>query len=354
MFCKSWAVYSIISLLIVSSFFISCRDDNPVNPPNPVDYVVYFYDYQNDMCFALHTATLLIDSFALPVQPRGEITVSADGFKLYVPIIDNVSIIDLESKNVIEQIPHTMIREISVSPDGNLLALLGEELYILTTKNHTLLYSDSSGTPSDGIFSLDSKSFYCSFQYLAYRLSLDSGFTVVKKNLSSDSEQNIVWRITPSIMEKRWFVYLRYAEPYLYSFSVYDTLTDSIIFTDYLIPGEGNLAMTSDGKYVIYTNPGTGYSFEPEPPYEFKIFNTYTNEIEDVISTVLVFNKIDTVKFPVDEICITPDNKWLVGTSHDYNEIIIFNLKKREIEKQLSLGWNRYFSRPTCQLQLKE
>ncbi|MBN1211516.1 MAG: hypothetical protein JXA92_02980 [candidate division Zixibacteria bacterium] len=277
--------------------------------------------------------------------------------RFYIPSGDIVAVIDANTLETITELPYPA-DEVAVSPDGQKIALLGGYLYILNTSDFAVVFADSNlYYVENGIFSKDSKTFYFSTRtsHLNY-LSLNGAVELTREIISTPNNKFTVWSVIPSSTCNKLYLYLKhYEEQYLFSFSVYDKALDSIIFTDSLIPGEGNIALTNDERYLIYTNPGRNDFTYPDPPFTFKIFNTGTLQIEDEISTILTSNKNDTVYFSVNEICLTPDNKLLLGTGLlEDDEVIICNLRKKEIEQTISLGGYRYLKRPTCQLQLKE
>lgn len=179
---------------------------------------------------------------------------------------------------------------------------------------------------------------------------------LTRKIISTVNNKFAIWSVIPSSSGNLLFLYLKhYEEQYLFSFSIYDQTLDSIIYSDSLIPGEGNIALTNDERYIIYTNPGKNYLFYPDPPYSFKVFNTSTLQIEDEIGTIFTFNKDDTVYLSINQICLTPDNKFMLGTGiAGDDDILIYDIRNNEIKKLFTLGGYRYITRPTCQLQVKQ
>jgi len=138
-----------------------------------------------------------------------------------------------------------------------LVAILGDDLYILNTSDYSLVFHDTSEVQS-GVFSSDSRSLYCTADVtgtgscLAYKVDLDNDFLVTRRGFVGGNTIGII----PSYDEERWFVYL-YGAGFRCFFKVYDVETDSIIFSEFITPGAGYMALTPDGKYLFYTNPGT-------------------------------------------------------------------------------------------------
>lgn len=345
------------SLIIISLLcFFACNDDNPVKSKGPCGYNIYFYDYRYPQkCFYYNTVSQNIDSFYLPVIPVYDITVSAVGKYLFVPTEYEVIVVDWHQNDIVTELPYDSIHDIAVSPDGELVALQGNGLYILRSDNYHVIYHDSARTMG-GHFSSNSEYFYYAgsggWPSLAYKLNLRT-LEITSKDFSHDLYEASVGRVVPSNDDSLWFVYYS-IPPYPYEnyyFAVYNLSADQIIYADNQRPGRGNIAVSQDGKYAFYTNPGGTISQDFSPPYSFRVYDIENNALLKEISTVLTFDDTLTVYFPTEEICVTPDSKWLVALSWGYDEIVIVNLATMEIEKQFALGGKRCFSGLTCQLR---
>jgi len=359
MFGKIRFLFSVISIFILCQFLLNCNDDdNSVKPTDPTDYIIYFYDFGYYQYLAYHTATGIIDTLTIPYQPNNEFSVSADGQLLFIPSDDIVAVIDANTLETVIELPY-LASEVAVSYDGQKIALIGGYLYILNTSDYSVIYADSNvNHVINGVFSKDGKSFYFFSTSWASLNELNMNGTVELTQVIPPAVGNDkkIWSVIPSSSDSRLYLYVECGgEPYLYLFLVYDRTLDSLLFTDSLIPGDGNMALTNDEEYVIYTNPGNFPPLEPDPPYTFKVFNTSSFQIEDEISTLLINGNNDTVFFAVEEICLTPDNKYMLGISRsEFDEVIIYDFDKKEIIQAISLGGYRYFKRPTCQLQVKD
>jgi len=185
-------------------------------------------------------------------------TASSDGTILYVVAKnDTIMVFDLDTKTIITELPYEAKGGVAVSPNGQLVAILGDDLYILNTSDYSVVFHDTNRV-SSGIFSSDSRSFYCAADetgtgsYYAYKVDLDDDFLVTRKGFAGGNTIGVI----PSYDEERWFVYL-YGAGFRSFFKVYDVETDSIIFSEFITPGAGYMALTPDGKYLFYTNPGT-------------------------------------------------------------------------------------------------
>jgi len=333
---------------------VACDDDNPVKQSEPTGYNVFFHDYRYPQkCFIYNTVRQSIDSLYLPVNPVWDITISADGKYLYVPSEKKVSVVKLNGAGILTELPYDSIYEIAVSPDGEKVALQGNELYLLKTATYEVIYHDTVKT-MDGHFSSNSQNFYFAgsggWPSQAYMINLNT-FEIISKDFSSDSYDAFVGRVVPSIDESLWFVY--YSVPPFpnenYRFVVYDPVEDQNIYIDIQRPGHGNIEISPDGKYVFYTNPGGILTQQYPPPNSFKVYDIENNTLFKEISTLLTFNETDTIYFPTEEICVTPDSKWLVALSWGFDEIIVVNLETMEIEKQIALGGTRSLSSLSCQ-----
>jgi len=351
----------IVLMIVVAWIWVGCSDSSPTSPGKPKDYTIYFCEYDEEYtqafkCYGYHTTNQTIDTIPLPVYPVAGMAVSAEGTLLYVTQSQSVAIVDLFTLEVIKELPYADVREIAVSENDSLIAFLGDELNILKTSDYSLFFHDSVKV-FHGIFSKDSKSFYCCYvydsPYLAYKVELYDSIKVTTKEFSSGGNLMYVGGIIPDEEESKWFLYLQFGT-YDFFFSVYDIIQDEFIFSEYVRPGRGQLAVTKNDQYLFYTNSG-GKIGAYDPPCSLTVFDINRNEIAKRINTTLYIDSagiIDTVYFPTDVIAITPDDKWLLGISkYGCDEIIIINVETLEIEKILRLGGYHCLDLPTCQLK---
>jgi len=315
------------SILGLCFYFIACDGKKPVEPKPPKDYVVYFQDGGTiDTYYAFHPLTGALDSFTLPADHRfgWQMAVSADGKRLFVPEPTTVAVVDIESRTILTQLPYKATGGVAVSPDGQLLAVLGENLHILRTSDFSVVFHDTDKV-GQGRFSTDSKSFYCGAGG-AYKLTLDTGFPVTKKVFSDGGVISII----PSRDESKWFLYL-YAGWYQSWFEVYDVTSDSIIYRESLVPGTGDIEITPDGKYLFYTNPGNMLSWRG--PDSLFVFDIDKNRRYRSIPAFVVNGSRDTLDRSPDEMTITPEGRWLVmaGGADGVGGLIAFDVEKMEI-----------------------
>jgi len=338
-------------------YFAACSGDGPVGPTEPKDYVVYFHDGASyfNVFYGYHTLTGALDSFTLPGELWKLMAVSADGKSLYLPEANSVAVADLDSKEIVANLPYKAHGGVAVSPDGQLIAVLGDDLHILKTSDYSAVFHDTD-LVSHGRFSADSRSFYCGSggevtRRAAYKVALDSGFAVTRRSFSDGTLTSII----PSIDQSRWFLYL-YAGGGLSWFEVYDVAADSIVYRDFLICGTGELELTPDGRYVFYTHPGSMLYGCPDPTSfsTFSVFDAERNEIHKVIKTFMIDDSGDTVPvLPVRELAITPDGRWLVSAGVEGGlGLNVMDVQKMEIERCVFLGYSKSVWYLTCQNSL--
>ena len=113
----------------------------PPPPPRPgKDYVVYFKDDVSGggMCYGYHPLTSQVDSFSLSAGAWWGMAVSSDGTILYVVAKnDIILVVDLDTETIITELPYEAKGGVAVSPDGQLVAILGDDLYILNTSDYS-------------------------------------------------------------------------------------------------------------------------------------------------------------------------------------------------------------------------
>jgi hypothetical protein len=334
-----WKAAALVCVLLLGlGIYLAgcCDDDNPVKPVPAKDYTVYFYDAVHDegnWHFTYHPTSNTIDSVWLPYSSPP--LISADGKKMYSwnQVDDMIDVRELDSFTLIDQLPYRA--PLSVSPDNQLMAVRDREddLHILRTSDYSVVFSDS--TLGGGVFSSNSRTFYglpTDGGILRIDLS-DSLFTTTHFSLPFGA----VTHIRPSKDETRIFLYLhRYG--FNHYFAVYDIASDSLVFTEYLWPGFGELEITPGGRYVFYTNPGDAFISGGTP--WITVYDVRKNEIHKIISTAGLLDEPYQYGLPLDDICITPDGRWLIALPFRTLPVIFtVDLHTMTITKYLRLGY---------------
>jgi hypothetical protein len=330
------AVLAVALTLGLGIYLAGCSKKG-TNPQPAKDYTVYFYDaYHNEgnWHFTYHPTSNTIDSVWLPYASPP--LISADGKKMYNwnEMDDMIDVRELDSFTLIDRLPYRA--PLSVSPDNQLMAVRdqGDDLYVLRTSDYSEVFSDTT-TLGGGVFSSNSQRFY--------GLPTDGGIIKIDLTDSLFSTTRfslpfgVVRHIRPSKDETRLFLYLhRYG--FDHYFAVYDIAADSLIFSEYLWPGFGKLEITPNGRYVFYTNPGTMLGSTPGPPW-ITVYDVRKNEIHTRISTAGLLDEPDQYGVPLDDICITPDGRWLVVLPvKSFPFIFTVDMHTMTITKHLKLG----------------
>ena len=321
----------------------------PLPPPEAgKDYVVWFWEAAVTRRFyGYHVLTRHVDSFSVPFWPKG-MTISPDGNLMYISTDDSAKVVDLLTKTVIDEIPYVAKNGIVASPDGQMLAIQADNLYIIDAVDYSLIYEDTSNL-SAGLFTTDGSVFYGGADETgsgsphAYRLDL-TDFSVTRQWFVG----GVVRRVVPTSDDQKLLLYQSCGLDCAY-FRVYDVLLDSLIFSDFIPPGSGELVVSSDDKRAYYSYPGSLIS--GPPPSEFTAFDIGSNSIYERVNTA---NEMDCVPapwwFPVGEIVLTPDNRWLVGLrASGAGGPFIFNTATMEFEDCISLTANIQRKFLTCQ-----
>ena len=297
--------------------------------PEPRDYTVYCWDKSNEgWYFGYHPSTNEVDSFY--ITSSGPMVTSADG-KLgyrsnsndgYVRV---VSLDSLRSGDTLQAVAILPLGNVAaVSPDGQLIVSAKGGLSILRTSDYTEIHHDSSLFGQ--VFSPNSKRVYGRTRgtYQAFKLDLsDSLHPVTIREFTG----YLIYHIVPSPDETKWFLYMATYTHQL--FAVYDVEADSIIFSEAMWPGNGDLAVTPNGKYVFYTNPGN--MFEGPGDADVSIYNASTNQAEDRVTTTGLFEYPYDGGIPVGQMAVTPDGRWLVAVGSDYPFMIRMDLASHQI-----------------------
>jgi len=319
----------LVAAIGLSLFLDGCECDKPVEPKPLTDYPVYFCDPEGTPeLFVYHPLTQQVDSIEIPWRPREGITVSADGKRLYLAQRACLVVVDTDSLNLIAELPYRPDDPVGVSPDNQLVAMANNGLHILNAEDHSVVFQDT--TPViHCVFSADSKTLYCAGKgsNFVYKVDLsDATYPVSRKEFGD----GMITYIVPSPDECKWFLYWSLGT-WTSAFEVYDVLNDSIIFREGLTPGYGQIAISPDGKYAFYTNPGRSATDPPAPP-AFTVFDIESNAIDTVVSDIDFFSDSTWVAHP-NWLAVTPDSRWLaiLGGSLALRVLYLYDIQKGQL-----------------------
>lgn len=328
----------LLAIVVLSFLFVgSSCDDDPVGPGGgeAKDYPVYFLDgVDHTRIYRYYPAANTLDSIVLPFEIRWGNELSPDGDRLYACGWDSLYIVALEEDTsyVTGYIPGRYRGGAAVSDDGSLLALSGFELQILRTSDHSLVFSDTDQTAA-GVFSHDGATFYAvGWQEGAtnwsplYRARLADS-TVTRRLFLDNPNPRVPTDIKPVYDGERLLIYTRSATQF-HTFEVYDVTRDSIIYSDTMIPGDGRITIDPAEKYAYYTNPGN-LIVGPVAPSEFYRYTLAANSRDGVISTDDCFPDSRFYWWPVSDVAITPDGRWMVLIHWGgFDELVVYDLAR--------------------------
>jgi len=345
---------SVFVVVVVLGLALSCCDDeNPVKPP-PVDrdYPVYFtasgMNGENALCYQYHPATGEVDSFPLPVWPRFGFAVSADGSQIWISRYDTAYVFDVESKTVLASLPFISGGSRAIfSPDNQLVALSGNGIYFINAHDFSIVFHDSAaGGNIVGQFTTDGRRYYCAIAGgYGYRVDLDSSNGDTLRHFENIGS---VQHILPSLDENRLFIVTRLGI-YTSGFFVYDILLDSIIYSDAFAPQPARIKTSPCGNYVYLTAGGTLNSVDI-PPFSFAIFDVQANRFIEEVK--IMFSSSAWPYFPMDYCIVTPDGRYLVGSSFfDEEYLPVYDLIQHDTVSILRFG-DKLFGYIECQTGL--
>ncbi|MFH1688100.1 MAG: hypothetical protein ABIE70_11355 [bacterium] len=334
----------IISLPVTVLLYVPACNDKPTQPPPPEpekDYVVWFYDANTQGgVYGVHTLTGAIDSFTVPINPHYGLDVSADGTRLYVGDGNSTYAIDLDSTHHTEVIPYPAPHGICVSPDGSLIALLGNDVYILDAADNSPLFYDTSRA-TDGCFAVDSNILYCVTDPAEIlRLNADDGFSISR----SPVPRSGTYQVVPCHSESKLYYYSIISDCY-YRIDGFDLAGDSMSFGTNVSPGWGMLDITKDGRYLVYTNSGWWLTYCWDPPMELTFVDIAADSIARRISTTGFVDGSVPQYWSAANFALTPDGRWLVAADWRDSLLIMLNLNSFKIERYYDLGASRFIRR---------
>jgi len=174
-------------------------------------------------------------------------------------------------------------------------------------------------------------------------VALDSGFAVTKHEIRGSIGS--LFRIVPDRDEDKWFMYFRIIDQQSI-FQVYDVNIDSIIFSQDLWPGAGDMELTVDGRYVVFTQPGSMIS--SGAPY-FTIFDVHSNSILEQVRFDGDTSQLKIVYIP-GSLCQTPDGRHIVGLQKlDIVGMFDFDMDAMKLKNVILLGYDKTLRHPACQ-----
>ncbi|MEW5795658.1 MAG: hypothetical protein AB1772_04785 [Candidatus Zixiibacteriota bacterium] len=322
-------------------------DDGPTKPP-PVeanDYPVYFCNSVNSTLWIFHPLTLELDSMVVPYEGEmRSVTVSADGKQLYFTQRDRVLVLTADSLQLVAELPYGAWFGAAVSPDDRLLAIMGQDFYVLNTTDWSVVFSDTTRL-HDGIFSSDSRTFYAGhvdggefYNSVAWVRPLDPDAQLQRYQLPGPPMQ-----IIPTPSNRKLLAYL------LHRFVVYDINLDSVTHETVLWPGAGYLAMAPEGKLAFFSNPSTPHG--ELGTNELYVFDVRANYVCD---TVRIDRFLDSLTWPVwgvGSMVVTPDGRWLAALNASMGPRILFlyEIRQREAVYAHEFGYNHWFGNISVQ-----
>lgn len=342
---------TLVGLVAVTAYLLlgSCNR-KPGGPAEPVvkDYAVYMKEgFNPGWIYAYHPVTNIVDSFYWLTD--GPMVVSADGQTLYCrpdgsPNMAAVALDSIKCGDTLvvdHMLPFSLIA--AVSPDNQLMAVLDigyDGFSIVKTSDYSVVIHGTE-LVGGGSFTQDSQRYYSSNGII---VDINETPPVIRL---WPCPFGSLYDLVPSKDESTWHLMVK-QDQFDFLFMVYNPLADSVLFSTYLTPGYGEVELTTDGKQVFYTNAGTGViSIGPYPPPFFHVYDPETNTANDTIWTTGVCASVDA--FPISELAVTPDGRWLVAIHAGFGEIVALNLESMQIEKCYSLGRGHSLQFLTCQ-----
>jgi DNA-binding beta-propeller fold protein YncE len=332
-------------LCILLVIVITCsKPFEPVEPPK--DYRAYFWSaISNDSnwYFAYHPTSNEVDSVFLPYASYP--VVSADGRKLYIrdDLTSSVAVLDTDTFTVIDNVPYDIVS--TVSPDNEFLLAYksGQGHHLIRTSDYSSIYEDS--TIWIGRFSRSGKKLYAlSADQVIRRLEIsDSVYESGRFNVPFGETRDFEF----SLDETKIFYYLR-TGVLNHHFAVYDVRADSVVYTESVNSGFGELVVSQDDKYVFYSNPGSIIGGASGTPW-VSVYDVRSNQLAGRITTAGLIQPPYEGGVPLGPMCCTPDGKWLIAlTPPDFRFIFAIHVRPLTIEKYVQFDGAVFLQGLTC------
>jgi len=160
-FCRAGGFFSGSTKVLTTPSDRALDSVNFSLAPDLQDYLIYFSDGAvRNMYNVYHTLTGQIDSLVIPASAHWDIKVSPDGSLLYIPQVPTVAVVDIATRSKVTEIPYFDLVYAAVSADGQYLAFVNHEIYVLRADDYSVVYHDTTNGYAP-TFSLDGNTFFC-------------------------------------------------------------------------------------------------------------------------------------------------------------------------------------------------
>ena len=329
-------------LCVVGGLLLTCSDP-PNKPVSEIEYPFYFVGSSNSI-YRYHPSSRRVDTAVLQYRAYPNMAVSADGKSLYLPYANSTVVVSSDSFSFITELHYPSNGGVAVSPNGEMVAIQGTDLNILSTHDYSVLYHDTVGS-NGGVFSANSKSFYGLGGHVVFRLDIQAGVKGFGKSFSP----HMVWTVVPTNDETKLLLSTG-PTPCSGRFLIYDIVNDSIIYNRLLDAAPNRIVITPDGKYAFATSPGVIRQDCGPPPSSILMFDIEKNVLHEDISTEGLIGDSLHDYLPVDAMAVSPDGKLMIAcASLGGGDFIIFDLSRELIVDRNSVGNRTQLYWAACQ-----
>ncbi|HOD65851.1 MAG TPA: hypothetical protein PKW75_09225 [candidate division Zixibacteria bacterium] len=302
----------------------------------PADYPAYFWDrHVPRTLYVYHTGSGTIDTMSLAQAPRWGVTVSADGGRLYLAADSLVAVLSARTLQTIAELPYRPGGPVAVSPDGRLVAVVGDSVVVLAAADHRPIHVDTGAVRVAG-FTHDSRALYCvdSPESRSIRIIRFSPEGAMAERIKfSDGFPTQVWSDPDG---ERLFVRIR-MQDLLDRVAVVDLLSGAELYSEFIFPGDGIVAGAPGWPWLVYTN--SGREGGPEGSSSFKIFDLAANRPVREVRTRRFVNDSTPAAFPVGQAVVTPDGRKMVALdAPEGRQLLVYDLQSDRFLDWLPLG----------------
>ncbi len=329
------ALLMVLGLFAALWFSGSSCGKGPVDPPPPEekDYVIYMGDaLLTNRYYAYHTKTGVVDSFTLPYPCYNSgLVASPDGSKLYLNPPGKIVEVSTESLTVTAEHPLSIERdysivELAISNDGKYLASCKRDLAIIDLGDYSVVFRDTArhsyphfANSTSNLYSATRTNDLVSFYHV---LECANGFAETTKSFDYGSANKILPDINN---EERWYLFL-YVGSGVFLFQVYDLSQDSVLFNKTVVPGHGEFVQTPDGSTLFYSQPDSKWMPVGIPACHIGKFDCFALDSIEEINTNTDGSEYFGIVCPVNELCLTPDGRRLIGTNLVRGQILDYDI----------------------------
>lgn len=328
-----------LGYLLILLAVLSCTDDKPTAPDiSDLHYAkVYFTDVSSDSTFySFDTDQMKLDSFYLPYRPERGMYLMDNKKDLVINFHDSVISVDLETKAV-NHFPAGVKGPVVFSENEQYFAApFNGTLRIYNTGDKSVFWEDTALTYG-GCFSVGNDLYFSRYKNAVSVFDLKE-----KKLIKKSYLPNNIYEIKATLNDE--VLLIHYFTDFDNIFQIYDLHLDTVLFSDTVDYGRGEIEISRNKMYAFFTysggiiQPDKNANILNGPTNTFRIYDLNSRSIYKIVNTEGFVPGDYYPFYAYYEIEQTANSKYLVGCQEAHNILVLFNLQTMELESYYKVG----------------